>query len=181
MINTTNLIKLNNFKPNYKPQISYNQNPFKVNGDNLKPLAKDTVNFTGLIETRSAIQNQDICEKTHNDAQPVKKYLENALKEHFSPLIYNKDYKPQGIIEPIKARVKSADSIEEKVADKVDRALRTPDIKNLIFSPYDENDIKNNLRDIIGTRIIIKNEYDDTMKKVADSICAAIKDKGLII
>jgi len=141
MLNVNNLINLNNFKTNYRPQVKYAQNIIKFSGENLRPLAQDTINFTGMVETRTAIDNHKTCVELHNEAEKTKKYLESSLQKHFKNLIYDKDTNPQGVIEPIKARVKSADSIEEKIADKIDKAIRAPKIKESIFSPYDKKEI----------------------------------------
>ncbi len=170
---------------NFKSNLQLNKANFKgasITAPNLAPLAKDTVSFQGNVEYRAAINNAQICAEIHDEALFVNQWLEDTLKKYFKADIYNENTNPQGNIEGIYARVKTGNSIEEKISDKIREALEsTGDIKEKIFSPYDEKAIKKNIRDISGGRVVIKNAHNGEMDKVVENLCKMIVEERLII
>lgn len=152
-----------------------------ITAPKLAPLAKDTISFKGNVEYRAAINNAQLCEEIHKEAFFVNQWLQETLNKYFADDIYS-EQNPEGNIETIQARVKTGNSIEEKISDRIREALEsTGDIKEKIFSPYDEKAIKKNIRDISGGRIVIKNAHDGEMDKVVENLCKMIIDERLII
>ena len=180
-----NNISFLNFKSNLQP-IKKNNNYSVANNitaPKLAPLEKDTLNFTGVVEYRAAINNGELCRTIHNRAIPVNNWLKGTLEKYFVEDTYDAKKNPDGYIEHIQARVKSGDSIEEKVSDKIRAALETKkgNTKELIFSPTSEIEIKDRVRDISGGRIVIKNAHGKNMQKAVDSLCKMIREEKLII
>lgn len=185
MLNNINFLS---FKSNTNALSKINKknnqtNVFKINGSNLKPLNKDTVSFTGVVEYKAALNNKDVCQKLHQDAKATNDCLKAILEQYFGGLVYDENLNPNGIIEPVQARVKSADSIEEKVSDKIRDALESKDddIRDKIFAPRNEKAIKGRVRDISGTRIVVSEAFGEAMESVVDNLCRMIEDENLII
>ena len=180
-----NNISFLNFKSNLQSakQKNYQTNAFGLNGNNLRPLAKDTVSFTGVVEYKAALNNRDVCESIHEKAKPTNEYLKGVLEQYFGQDVYDKEKNPIGVIAPIQARVKSAESIEEKVSDRIREALESTkgDIKDKIFSPRSEMQIKKHIRDISGARIVVKEAHGNVMDRVVDDLCRMIEEENLII
>ena len=182
MLNNINLL---NFKSNLQPlKLNKNKNQNQksnVTAPKLAPLANDTVSFKGNVEYRAAINNAELCKEIHKEAVYVNQWLKSTLDKYFGNDIYSEE-NPDGIIEAVQARVKTGNSIEEKISDKIREALEsTGDIKEKIFSPHDEKAIKKNIRDISGGRIVIKNAHNGYMDKVVDNLCKMITSERLII
>lgn len=180
MLNNINFLNFKNSllctktnKSNIKPNVT---------APNLAPLAKDTVSFTGVMEYRNAINNSQVCADIHDEAIFVNEWLKETLDKYFTKSIYDEKTNPQGAIKSIHARVKTGDSIEEKISDKIRAALEYKgNIKDLIFSPYDEKAIKKNIRDISGGRIVIQDDITPSMNRVCDDLCQMILDERLVI
>lgn len=169
---------------NFKSNLQLNRTNSKTTNSiatKLAPLASDTVNFTGNVEYRAALNNSKLCAEIHDEAVFVNQWLEDTLKKHFKSDLYDEKTNPDGNV-VIQARVKSGDSIEEKISDKIREALESPDdIKEKIFSPHDARAIKKTIRDISGGRIVIKNAHNGEMDKVVDNLCKMIVEERLII
>ena len=180
-----NNISFLNFKSNLQTKkINTSQaTPFGLNGANLRPLTKDTVSFTGVVEYKAALNNRDVCQSIHEKAKPTNDYLRGLLEKYFGKDVYDKKINPTGVIAPIQARVKSTDSIEEKVSDKVREALESTrgDIRDKIFSPRSEAGIKKHIRDISGARIVVKESHGNVMDRVVDDLCRMIEEENLIV
>lgn len=179
-----NNISFLNFKSNSQ-SLKLNKiqnNNLSTTAPGLAPLAKDTISFSGNVEYRAAINNAELCAEIHDEAIFVNQWLEDTLKKYFENDIYDDKKNPNGNIETIQARVKTGNSIEEKISDKIRAALESSgDIKEKIFSPYNEKAIKKNIRDISGGRIVIKNAHDGEMDKVVDNLCKMISEERLIV
>lgn len=180
-----NITSFTNFKNNIvKKQAvenNTNANPFQFSGKNLKPLAQDTVNFTGVLEFKTALNNADVCSQLHEDAKDAEEYLSTIFSKHFDSLVYKKNEKENGIVDPIEGRIKSPESIQEKIADRIEKALKSPNLRDDIFSPTNKDQIKEKLRDIPGIRIVMRKAYDHHVDAIIDQLCNAIKDEELII
>ena len=182
MLNITSFTNFKNYPIKREKQTNtIKQNSFKFNGYNLKPLQKDTVSFSGVVEFKTAIDNAEICKQLHEDAKEAGSYLNSVFSKHFDEITYNKETKPYGIVDPIESRIKSAESIQEKIADKIDRALRSDNIKNDIFSPTSLEQIKVKLRDIPGIRIVMRKADDHHTDVLIDTLCKTIEQEDLII
>jgi len=197
MLNNINFL---NFKSNsYPPLNALNRNNqsnvIGFKGNNLRPLMRDTISFTSIQKQKTdaealmaAFHNEEICEQLHNDAQGAKQYLHDTIKKYFDGYIYDKDKNPNGIIEPIQSRVKSPGSIREKVFTKLARDFEPPKDPTVkpkpmvsTFSPYSKEGIKQNIRDVAGCRIVIKDAFDETMNTIVDELCTLITEEELII
>ena len=170
-------------------QIKSNNNNSKVLNFNIKapklaPLAQDTISFTGLSEYKAAFNNIELCKKIHQCAKPANQYLQDVLEKYFAQDVYDEKTNPRGGIAPISARVKSPESIEEKVSDKISstfKAVKEEDFYEKIFSPHSEKGIKDKIRDISGARIVVTEAFDNVMDKVVDNLCAMIREESLIV
>ena len=178
-----NSISFLNFKSNTQTIKNKNQQHtnFGPNTSSLAPLSKDTISFKGTVEYRAAINNSALCAEIHQEAFFVNEWLKKVLEKYFAADICDKN-NPAGFIEAVYARVKTANSIEEKISDRIGDALQTEEgIREKIFSPYNEKSIKKNIRDISGGRIVIRNAHDGAMDKVVDNLCAMILNERLVI
>lgn len=179
-----NNISFLNFKSNLKKiDFKTNKNNF-MQAPKLAPLAHDTVNFTGNIdEWKVAIDNKEICSAVTENAIPTNEYLEEILKKYFNQDVYDKRTNPKGKIEPIRTRVKTTDSLEEKVSAKIREILNSKggDISKRIFSPQSIDDVKKHVKDISGARIVVKEAFGDAIDDVVDNLCTMIEEENLII
>lgn len=179
-----NNISFLNFKSNLKKvDLKANKNNF-IQAPKLAPLTQDTVNFTGNInEWKVAIDNSEVCSVVSQDAKPANEYLRSVLEKHFAKDIYDEDSNPKGKIEPIRTRVKSADSLEEKISAKIRTVLssKDKDISKRIFSPQSPEAIKNNVKDISGGRIVVREAFGDAMDIVVDNLCKMIEEENLFV
>ena len=181
-----NINCLNSFK-------SGNVIPFrsKINGTsankypNLAPLSKDCVTFTGIKPQAplnkalmEAFDNKEICRNVYENAQVAEKDLNDFLKEIMKPYMYdeNNEY---GVVHEIQTRVKSPESIREKVTDKLAFAIKKDFSKG--FNPEDINAIKKNCNDIIGGRIILWEPQQRKTSKLIDTLIEEVKAKHLKI
>ena len=177
-----------NFNSQSSPIKSANNNSkvlnFNLKAPKLAPLAQDTISFTGLSEYKAAFNNIELCKKIHENAKPANQYLQEVLEKYFAQDVYDERTNPNGGIAPIRARVKSPESIEEKVSDKISstfKSVKEEDFYKKIFSPHSEKGIKDKIRDISGARIVVTEAFDNVMDKVVDNLCAMIRGEGIII
>ena len=203
-IATKILTKLNNisflnFKSNFKTNRQNNSqasNVINFSQNKLAPLAKDTVSFSGSHKYRTDIyglmatfHNESICDGLYRDAQEVRQYLHDLLDDYFKAenLVYDKETNPNGIIESITSRVKSPGSIREKIFTRLARDFEpsedddTQESSVTTFSPYNKDAIKKNIRDVAGSRLVIREITTGTMDKITEQICKMIEDNDLII
>ena len=157
---------------------------------NLKPLQKDTFTFTGnidknkkreLVRAFMMVDNKDACQKVSENAQEAASDLYKFLRTSLSDLIATSDH-PDRPIEHIKVRTKTPESIREKTANILaDRILS----KEEAFNLCDSEDIKNNIRDIVGARIVLKNpnhpNAKDIIARLAEDVGNSKKDRFLKI
>jgi len=179
-----NNISFLNFKSNLQPlKLNKNQNNhFNITAPKLAPLASDTVSFKGNVEYRRAINNPELCAKIHDDAFFVNEWLKEMLHSYFDDSVYNEKTNPTGNVEDIQARVKTGDSIEEKISEKIEDAMKPEnDIRKKIFSPHIAEEIKENIRDISGGRIVVKHANREAMDQVVDNLCKMILNERLVI
>lgn len=181
MLNNINFL---NFKSNLQLlKLNKNQNSnFGAVTPKLAPLANDVVSFKGNIEYRTAIQNSELCREISQEAVFVNEWLNGILNKYFLSDMCS-GVNPNGVIEAIQTRVKTGDSIEEKISGKIEEVLRSTgsEIKDKIFSPHDEKAIKRNIKDISGGRIVVKNAHDGEMNKVVENLCKMILEERLVI
>lgn len=181
-----NNISILNFKSKLQQASSLkkaNKN-FFMQAPKLAPLAHDTISFTGNInEWKVAIDNREICDTVSQNAKPTNDYLKETLNKYFNQDVYDKETNPDGKIEPIRARVKTTDSLEEKVSAKIRTILNSKDgdISEKIFSPQSVEDVKKRIKDISGARIVVKEARSDAIDDVVDNLCTMIEEENLII
>ncbi|MBR5304712.1 MAG: hypothetical protein IKU37_07800 [Candidatus Gastranaerophilales bacterium] len=178
-----NSISFLNFKSNAQAIKNRDQQniDFGLNTSSLAPLSKDTISFKGTVEYKAAINNSVLCADIHEEAFFVNEWLKNVLEKYFAADICNEN-NPTGGIEGVYARVKTPNSIEEKISDRIRSALESEEgIREKIFSPYNEKSIKKNIRDISGGRIVIRNAHDGVMDKVVDNLCKMILEERLVV
>ena len=148
------------------------------NGKNLQPLAQDTVNFStpttqslnkSLME---AFDNREACLSVHENGEIVKQDLESMLTGSLKEFIYDKDDNPEGFIEKIKTRVKTPQSIREKATTTLAKMIK--DDKKA-FDPESPEDIKANIGDIVGGRIILRNPSHENTSKIIDKLISLVE------
>ena len=177
-----------NFSNPFKTQ---NIAPFKVNKynnsiakyANLAPLACDTVTFTGskpheplnkaLME---AFDNQEVCRYVYENAQQANNNLSDFLKKVMKPYMFSESNK-NGVVHEIKTRIKSPESIREKVTDKLAHAIKHNTTQT--FNPEDAESIKKNCNDIIGGRVILREPTQAKTSALIDSIIKEITDPNI--
>lgn len=189
MLNVVNLIQAKTFKRNNinniqrQNNISYS-NVYNFTGKNLRPLAKDTVSFTsspskGTLNKAfiSAFDNYDVCKEVEKKAKSAQEYLASILDEAFFDTDINgkKVPKPEfkKTIYSIETRVKTPSSIREKVADRLEDLITATPSRS--FNPMDTEEIKANIKDIVGARIILTNSNSDSNKLIIDKIIELIQ------
>lgn len=158
------------FNQNYSSQAikAYQTNPNNISGSNnysnLKPLAKDSVSFTGgekVLKTRT----KDIAWKVMNDAyeelEPINQKITNIFKKEFKPLIATTLH-PDRPVFSIHSRTKGAESLGSK---GISRDIRTK--KGL-----------KNVGDAIGVRITLGDSSQEGFDKVFTILGAMVK-KGI--
>ena len=151
----------------------------------LAPIAQDTVSFTGARNlNRSLLEsfdNTEVCEEVAQNAKAaeseLKKTLSRALSQYTSK---NAKTTSDNIIEPISVRIKSPTSIREKVASVLEESIveHRPD---RFIDPKSAKDIKRNLGDIVGARIVLKQANSDKNAKIIDSLIEQIRCNALNI
>jgi len=132
-----------------------------------KPLSNDTVSFKATPKTltnRSAGVSLNTARIVHKEAAELQPEIENYMKKLFKGLLVTED-KPDNIIEVIKGRTKTPNSIVEK------SATREWNNKAEIFA---------NMTDLNGIKIILRDGSKKAVKKVLDTIGKDI-DKGVLI
>lgn len=150
-------------------------------GANLKPLAADTVSFSGTLEQKIAIGGLESARNLNTNAQYTANYFEQVFKDDFNALVYDEQNNPDGIIKPIKGRVKTPESIEEKVAKKHEYSLIPENYEKHHFCPRNTLHIKDKVRDIIGARIVMRDSSKSSTQKIVDALCKTIVEKKLIV
>lgn len=154
----------------------------------LAPLKKDTISFT----SRYVTEDQQMCQNIHDHAQSAQSYMVNVLARDFGEMVYQKrDENGKRIqtgnedapIEIIEARIKSPDSIQEKIDKKIEKAFKPGNSSFLqdIFSPHDEKGIKTHIKDISGTRIVMRNASYENTGRILSTLANTIKEEGLIV
>jgi len=167
-------------------------NPFKIQknnynkvgfqGSNLKPLAHDTISFSGARSLNEnllgAFKNEEQCKEVEINASSARDTLEQNLNEVFSDIQSNEANK--GVIFPIQTRIKGWDSIREKTASKLEEAIINHDIDNFI-NPNKPADIKKIINDIIGARFIVKKADEDANRVIIDRLIELVEANKLKI
>ena len=196
------MLNINNFLPVRRQQSQKTtpntQQPlkqnslFSINAEKLAPLKKDTVSFTAVAAYKNAIENVSVCKSLYANAKPAQEYLQNTLNDCFAQKDKNGDirrnekgeilYLPG--VKTVKGRRKSADSIQEKVANKIENALNSKndfDMKKSIFNPNSEDAIKSKVKDLIGARIVMRDTSFEKTAEVLNRLAKTIEEKGIII
>ena len=156
------------------------QNNYKKNQTSpLAPLKQDTVSFSGARNLNHSLQdafeNKEICEEISKNAKPAKDNLEKSLTRALQGLIVSQQ-NPNGIIEPISARVKEATSVREKATSKFEEAIITHDLTNFI-NLNESEDIKKTVGDLVGARIIVNQSNPKKNAAIIDSLISLV-EKG---
>ena len=180
------MITLNNisnlFKGNYINSIQSpkNNSVLPIKNTNLSPLSKDTVSFTSRnpINNTRKTKKMNACKTVNTNMQLVQMHMEDILSRYFNNMIYDKDSNPYGIINPIKGRVKTPESIFEKVEKRNEKAWEEK--PKDVFSPYKALSIMANIKDASGTQITIR-DIDTHSDEIIDKLCKMIKKEGLIV
>ena len=181
-------IQLTNFKNNLRinngVSVNYNKknNIFK-NATKLAPLAHDTVTFSGnnaklnrsLYE---AFDNLETCTEVRDNAEPAMRDLKNTLETALAPYIASKN-NPHGLIDSIHTRIKTPESIREKVADKLEAAILSP--QPWAFNPKTAEGVKGVVGDIVGARIILRKTDTKQASEIIDVLANLIRQKKIKI
>src|SRR5574344_364931 len=142
--------------------VSFGKHPEKV----IKPIIKEA---SKLIESRSDKINIELANNVTKDAKSDFIYLKNIMNKYFKNLC-STDNMPNNPLQDghkgLKIRTKSEESLAEKSA-----ALR---LRN-------KTEIKKEIGDIIGARLILRDSSPKSIKKVIDSLIKAVKNNDLSI
>lgn len=188
---------------NFKSKLQTNNqknviNNFASRPSNITPLPCDTISFSGNQQInnrhehdflnrnndwRKVLKCEEASKAVSENAKPTNEYLKKIVETYFNSLLYDKTTNPKGAIEALRARAKSADSLAEKIANKIEAAFASNkgDIKEKIFTTRSEEEIKQNIKDISGARIVVREEIGGVMNDVVDNLCKMIEEENLII
>lgn len=148
---------------------------------NLAPLARDTVSFGALrgdkilnpnafISDTKGVLNVEMACSLERNAHTAIQYLENTLQRYLGKLISsNESDRP---IQALQFRVKEGKEIFKK-------GVATSDKKDVTIECLD--DLKGLVEDIIGGRIIIRDDSKAAVKKVLGALGKAVQDGKLHI
>ena len=188
-MNSVNFLNFKSQVNQYRPKIVYSSQPlsgFSVKASKIAPLSRDTVSFKGGTNEAyiSALDNLDICHEVSLNAQEVNKIFVEILNKYFVGEDEATRQRNKAILS-LKARVKSGYSIAEKVAEKISGKFNDkkyydkPEVT--VFPPKSPVGIKENIRDISGARIVVKDSNSDSMDVVIDNLCKMIISENLVI
>ena len=167
-----NILALNNFGIKNSPiqngeQVPANKFTPRFGLIMAKPLSNDTVSFKATPKTltdRSAGVSLNTARIIHKEAAELQPEIEVFMKKLFKGLLVTEE-NPDNIVEIIKGRTKSPNSIVEKSA--------TREWKN-------KTEIFANMTDLNGIKIIMRDGSKKSVKKVLDTFGKAI-DNGVLI
>lgn len=143
-----------------------------ANYPNLAPLKCDTVSFCGNNEEEIDKYQYGVTLKTarmiYEDALPSENYLRKQLTSIFGDMTRQKPNKGSGSkpIYAIKYRTKTPASIIEKSKDEK--------LNNF-------NEVKENLHDIVGARIVMSDASVEKVDEVIDRITKAVEENKIKI
>lgn len=143
----------------------------KLASNKLLGLSKDTVSFgTGakMMACRADSVNIKLARQIHKEAKPAMDNLQKVLKKYLNSLIATETNPNRPILSRngIVTRIKSEESICEKTAA---RALRNKD------------EIKDDLGDIIGARIVLRDASEKNVDEIIKHLIEAVKNNDLKI
>ena len=165
-----NILSLNNLKFVYPLNKTEKKNSVSIPVFGLKmkqPLDRDTVSFGAtekLLKTRTNGINKKTAKQINAEAELIQEEIDRFIKGILSDLIVTTE-KPNNIIEYIKGRAKSPDSIVEKSETL---GLNS---KAAVFL---------NMTDLNGIKIVLRDGSKASTKKVLDRFQQYI-EKGFII
>ena len=161
-----------------KNKLNYHVNPAK---SALKPLNTDTVEFSPKVQTQSlnkslmeAFDNRQTCRTVHENGEPVRKDLEARLENGLGKFVYKEQTNPQGFIQDIVTRVKTPESIREKATTLLAKMIKE---EKRAFDPESTEDIKANIGDIVGGRVILRNPSHENTAKIIDKLIDMVNDE----
>lgn len=165
-----NILSVSNFGNTYpinseKPSIT--KFPYRWGLTMAKPLSNDTVSFKATPKTLASRSN-GVSLKTakiiNKEAATLQPEIEKFMRKLFESLQVT-EQKPDNIVEIVKGRTKSADSIVEK------SATRDWNSKAEIFA---------NMTDLNGIKIVMRDGSKKATKKVLETLEKAV-DNGVLI
>lgn len=131
------------------------------NYPNLKPLAKDSVSFTGgekILEKRTKDISWKVMNEASNELEPITQKIVNIFKREFKPLMATTLH-PERPVFSIHGRTKGAGSLGEK---GISRNRKT------------KQELKN-IGDAIGLRITMGDSSQDAFDRVFDIFGVMVK------
>ncbi len=162
-IRNINLLRPQQNKVLQQPQQKY---------PNLRPLAHDCVSFTSSKKLNrsllEAFDNKEACIDVHKNADVAEADLKKTLKNSLDDLIATEE-NPTGPISTITTRIKTPNSIREKVASELSHAITSND-QTGVFNPNSRTNIKKVCGDIVGARIILGNQEQKQTGKIIDEL-----------
>lgn len=133
-----------------------------------KPLQADTVSFKATAKTmasRKGAINMSLAKQINADAVEALSYMQKKINKYIYDLVAT-TYAPENPIEVVLARAKSATSIVEKAATR---------------GWENKEEIKNNMTDLAGMKIIMRDASKENVNKVVDRLIDFVKDGGKIV
>ena len=155
------------FSQNYSSQAikAYQSTPNNISGSNnysnLRPLAKDSVSFTGgekILKKRTKDISWKVINEASNELEPMTQKIVNVYKREFKTLMATSLH-PERPIYSIHGRTKGADSLGEK---GISRKRKT------------KQELKN-IGDAIGLRITMGDSSQEAFDKVFDILGVMVK------
>ena len=180
------MLFLNTIKQSYYAGINKNTcnraNVSNCTYPKLKQLDKDTVSFTASAELNrtlmEAFNNKDVCKSVHENSKEAAADFQNTLNSYLGDLISTEE-NPKLPIHHIEYRIKSPESIREKAAEKLGTSILN-NVQNT-FNPNNPKDLKKNIGDLIGARIVLDNFDKKDTVKIIDKLAQACTNGDLKI
>lgn len=189
-----NKISFLNFTSQLRIQKNNNQNSaFKkssnISAPKLAPLKQDTINFSGKPQDEY-IKKQELEESIYNsianpsyeivakNARTASRELNRTLKTPLKTYICTPD-SPRNPIAEISTRIKTPNSIREKLASNLAEGIKTGKIE--ISSLGDPETLKQTIGDIVGTRITLKRSEPKHTTKIINELIKLVEEGKLKI
>lgn len=180
------MLGINSFKTFYNNSILKNNNsvskPYYAFNSSLAPLKSDTISFSGCRTLKgdiSLLNNDEVCAEVRNDANVALRDFKKVINEALNPLIFSKSSNYDGIVKEIKIRIKTPESLKEKIQSELDYFNEISSEPS--FDPYCVEDIKKTFGDIIGARVVLKRTEQEDTSKIIDALIEEVKKGNLKI
>ncbi len=148
--------------------------PVARQGGGVEP-TKDTKTKTLNTDLMNAFDNLAVCKEVYDNAKFARDYLRKTLNRNLSNFLIKNN--PNGSISSIDIRIKSPDSIREKIASQLGAAITADE--PFAFNPNKAEEIKVHCTDLIGARIVMAKETKSESGKILKALLKDVESGKL--